>query len=233
MFGRVVVRVQRTLNLVNLITLTHDKDSTWHMLNLTLVGGSEYRVCWGSLVVSWSSSHTLWCQENVPCPPLGAKTGRKPDNVVSFGELKPEQNRVCSTVSDQVPKKWFKAISHTVRYVSQKRAFSTEAQIGLSHRVEEGFFRLNLFLLTIPTGGSGRKTLLFLLNPTVEKLSRNCFSRFFFTDRIAHFTSKHIPTRPHGHALIPGTTPRYHTRHGRWIGYHCCCFSQQVSVAHS
>ena len=48
-------------------------------------------------------------------------------------------------------------ISYTVGFISRKRRFSTEAQIGLSYAVEKGLFRLNFFPLRIPTGGSSRK----------------------------------------------------------------------------
>ena len=71
------------------------------------------------------------------------------------------------------------AISYAVGFVSRKRPFSTEAQIGLSYAVEKGLFRLNFFGLRIPTGGSSRKTRLFRLDPPVEKLSRKSFTRVF------------------------------------------------------
>ena len=50
------------------------------------------------------------------------------------------------------------AITYTVGFVSGKRPFSTDAQIELSYTVEKGLWRLNLFRLRIPTGGSSRKT---------------------------------------------------------------------------
>ena len=127
-----------------------------------------------------------------------------------------------------------KAIYHAVGFVSRKRPFSTEAQIGLSYAAEKGLFlRLNVFRLRIPTGGSSRKTRFFRLDSPVEKLSRTSVTRVFWTDRIAHPTINHTPTRPHGHTPISGTTMQYHKRRWRWLGYPCCCFSQQVSVAHS
>ena len=49
------------------------------------------------------------------------------------------------------------AFFQAVGFVIQKRAFSSEAQIGLSYAVEKGLFRLNFFPLKIPTGGSSRK----------------------------------------------------------------------------
>ena len=104
------------------------------------------------------------------------------------------------------------AIFYAVGFVSRKRPFSTEAHTGLSYSVEKGLFRLNFFRLRIPTGGSSRKTRLFRLDPSVEKLCRKSFTRVFLTDRIAHPTTKHTPTRPHGHTPIPGTTLQYHTR---------------------
>ena len=84
------------------------------------------------------------------------------------------------------------AISYAVTFVSRKRVFSTEAPIGLSYAVKKGLFRLKFFRLGIPTGGSSRKR-------PVKKLSRKRFSRVFLTDRIAHPTTKHTPTPPHGH----------------------------------
>ena len=82
--------------------------------------------------------------------------------------------------------------------------FSTEALLGLSYAVEKGLFRLNFFRLRIPTGGSSRKTRLFQLDLSVEKLSRKSFTHVFLPDGIAHPTTKHTPTRPHTHT-------RYHT----------------------
>ena len=46
------------------------------------------------------------------------------------------------------------AISYTVGFVSRRRPFSTEAQIGLSYTVEKGLFRPNFFRLSFPTGAS-------------------------------------------------------------------------------
>ena len=99
-----------------------------------------------------------------------------------------------------------KAISYAVGFVSRKRHFPTEAQIGLSHEVEKRLFRLNFFRLRISTGGSSRKTRLFRLDPPVEKLSRKSFTRVF--ESIA----SPIPppnTHPHGHTATHHT--RYHT----------------------
>ena len=97
--------------------------------------------------------------------------------------------------NDQVRRFWVKAISYKVGFVSRKRPFPTEAQIGLSYTVERGLglFRLNFFRLRIPTGGSIRKldstensdwridskTRLFRPDPPVEKLSRKSFTRVF------------------------------------------------------
>ena len=97
-----------------------------------------------------------------------------------------------------------KVISYTVGFVSRKRPFSTEAQIGLSYTVEKGLFRLNFFRLSFPTGGSSRKTRLFRLDLSVEKLGQKSFTPAFSTHRIAHPTTKHTPTRPHTHT-------KYHT----------------------
>ena len=114
-----------------------------------------------------------------------------------------------------------KAISYALGFVSPKRPFSTEAQIELSYTVEKGLFRLNFFRLS------------FRLADPVEKLIPKRFTRVFLTERIVHPTTKHTPTPPYGHTPIPGATQQYRTRRRRWRGYHCCCLSQQVSVAHS
>ena len=106
-------------------------------------------------------------------------------------------SRKRAAFSTQLFSTW--AISYAVGFVSRKRPFSIEAQSGLSYAVKKRLFRLNFFRLRIPTGGSSRKTRLFRLDPPVEKLSRKSFSRVFLTDRIAHPTTKHTPTRPRGH----------------------------------
>ena len=62
------------------------------------------------------------------------------------------------------------AISYSVGFVSRRRPFSTEAQIGLSYAVEKGLFQLR-----IPTGGSSRKSRVFRL----EELSRKSLTRVF------------------------------------------------------
>ena len=122
----------------------------------------------------------------------------------------------------------------SVGFVSRKRPFSIEAQIGLSYTVEKGLFRLNFFRLRIPTGGSSRKTRLFRLDHQVEKLSRKSFTRVFLIDRVAHPTTKHTPTRPHGHTPIRGTSQQYHPSADAGLAITAvCCFSQQVGVAHS
>ena len=77
------------------------------------------------------------------------------------------------------PGRPYKAIAYAVGFVSRKRPFSTEAQIGLAYAVEKGLFRLNFFRLRIPTGGSSRRNRLFRLDPPVEKLSRKSFTRVF------------------------------------------------------
>ena len=117
-----------------------------------------------------------------------------------------------SSFSTGSPSRKTQAISYTVGFVSRKRPFWTETQIELSYTVEKGIFRLNFFRLRIPTGGSSRKTRLFRLDPPVEKLSRKSLTRVFLTDRIVHPTTKHTPTRIHGHTPIQGTTLQYHTR---------------------
>ena len=60
--------------------------------------------------------------------------------------------------------------------------------------VENGLFRLNEAQIG--------------LSYAVEKLSRKSFTCVFLTDRIAHPTTKHTPTRPHGHTPIH---TKYHT----------------------
>ena len=59
--------------------------------------------------------------------------------------------------NDQVRRFWVKAISYKVGFVSRKRPFPTEAQIGLSYTVEKELLRPNFFRLSFPTGGSSRK----------------------------------------------------------------------------
>ena len=122
------------------------------------------------------------------------------------------RDRICARNGRSLQIFHCQAISYAVEFVSRKRPFSTEAQIGLSHAVDKGLFRLNVFRLRIPTGGSSRKTRLFRLDPPVEKLSQKSFTRVFSTDRIAYPTTKHTPTRPHGHTPIPGTTLQCHVR---------------------
>ena len=88
-----------------------------------------------------------------------------------------------------------KAISYTVRFVSRKRPFSTEAQIELSYTVEKGLFRLNFFRRRIPTGGSSRK-------PQSKKFYMCFLNRSHRS--FHHQTHIHTATRPH-------TITRYHT----------------------
>ena len=90
---------------------------------------------------------------------------------------------------------YFQAISYAVGFVSRKRPFSTEAQIGRSYAVENGLFRLNFFGLRIPTGGSSRKT-----------QSKKFYTCFLNRSQISshHQTHTHTATRPHTHT-------RYHT----------------------
>ena len=96
-----------------------------------------------------------------------------------------------------------KANSYTVGFVSRKRPFSTEAQIGLSHTVEKGPFRLNFFRLSFLTRGSSRKTQVFRLDLSVEKPSRISFMPVF--EPIASLIQpQNAPTRPNTHT-------RYHT----------------------
>ena len=68
-----------------------------------------------------------------------------------------------------------------------KRPFSTEAQIGHSYTVEKGLFRLNIFRLSFPAGGSSRKTqskkFHLFLNPSHRSSNRK--------------THTHTPTDPY------------------------------------
>ena len=82
---------------------------------------------------------------------------------------------------------------------------SKTAQMGLSCTVEKGLFRLNFFRLSFPTGGSSRKTWLFRLDLSVEKLSRVSITPVF--EPIAYRSSHH---KTH-HTPIPGSTQQYHT----------------------
>ena len=94
-----------------------------------------------------------------------------------------------------------KAISYTVGFVSRKRPFSTEAQIGLSYAVEKGLFRLNFFRLSFPTGGSSRKSNFFDWIRQSKNSVEKVLHVFFFTLRIHHPTTKliHMLTHPHTH----------------------------------
>ena len=118
-----------------------------------------------------------------------------------------------------------KACSYTVGFFSRKRPFSTEAQIGLSYTIEKGLLRLNFFRLSFPTWRSSRKSFCQSKN-SVEKFC-TCFLN------PSHRSSHH---KPHTHK----TTHPYQVPHSsiiqqrrRCLGYHCCCFSPQVSVVHS
>ena len=123
-----------------------------------------------------------------------------------------------------------RAISFTVGFVTRKRPFSTEAQIGLSDTVEKGLFRLNFFRLSFPTGGSSRK-----LDFSTGSVSRKTRSKQFYTcflnpsHRSSHHkTHTHTPIHPY---QVPHSSIIQQRR--RCLGYHCCCFSPQVSMAHS
>ena len=112
-----------------------------------------------------------------------------------------------------------KAISYTVGFVSRKRPFSTEAQIELSYTVEKGLLRLNFFRPSFLTGGSSRKT--------QSKKFHTCF--FKPSHRSSHHkTHTHMTTHPY---QVPHSSIIRQRR--LCLGYHCCCFSPQVSVAHS
>ena len=96
------------------------------------------------------------------------------------------------------------AISHTAGFVSRKRPFSTEAQIGLSYTVEKVFFLLDFFRLRIPTGGSSRKNRFFRLDPPVEKLCQKCSLHVIFnrSHRSSHHQAHiHAATWPHTNAV--------------------------------
>ena len=122
------------------------------------------------------------------------------------------------------------AISYTGGFVSRKRPFSTEAQIGLSYTVEKGLFRLNFFRLRIRTGGSSRKLYFFnwILQSknSVEKVLPPILNP---SHRLSqHKAHTHTPTHPY---QVPHSSIIQQRR--RCLCYHCCCFSPQVSVAHS
>ena len=104
------------------------------------------------------------------------------------------KKNIKARIPDNLQKK---AISYAVGFVSRKRPFSTEAQIGFSYAVEKELFRLR-----IPTGGSSRKK---------ERSSRKTQSNKFYTCFLNrshrpshHQTDTNTATRPHTHT-------RYHT----------------------
>ena len=109
-----------------------------------------------------------------------------------------------------------KAISYTVGFVSRKRPFSTEAQIGLSYAVEKGLFRLDFFRLSFPTGGSSRKSNFFdwiryffdwirQSKNSVEKSSHVFFNPSHPSSHHQTHPHAHTPTH-HTHTPTPGTT---------------------------
>ena len=82
-----------------------------------------------------------------PPPEQAGCSGVLVVNVFYAGKLR-------QTLSNATPD----AISHTVGFVSRKRPFSTEAQIGLSYnRKSKRAFSTQFFRLSFPTGGSSRK----------------------------------------------------------------------------
>ena len=101
-----------------------------------------------------------------------------------------------------------KATSYTVEFVSRKRPFSTEAQIGLSYTVEKGLFRLNSFRLSFPTGDPVEKLDFFDWICQSKTQSKKFYTCFF-----QPIASLILPqnTHPHDHTPIPGTTQQYHT----------------------
>ena len=57
--------------------------------------------------------------------------------------------------------------------------FGLKPKSGYLTQSKNGFFRLDFFRLRIPTGGSSRKSLVFRLDPPVEKISRKSFTHVF------------------------------------------------------
>ena len=103
-----------------------------------------------------------------------------------------------------------KAISYAVGFVSRKRPFSTEAQIGLSCAVEKGLLRLNYFLLTIPTDGKLENSTFStgsFSRKTQSKRSYKCF-----------LNRSHRPSQNQTHTLT-ATRPHTHTRYHTAVSY--------------
>ena len=97
------------------------------------------------------------------------------------------------------------------------------------YTVEKGLFRLNFFRLSFLTGGFSRTTF------STGSVSRKTPTKKFYTcfwkpsHRSSHHkTHTHMTTQPY---QVPHCSSIQQRR--RWLGYHCCCFSPQVSVAHS
>ena len=89
------------------------------------------------------------------------------------------------------------------QFVSRKRPFSTEAQIGLSYTVEKGLVRLNF-----STEFSDQK-LDFFYWICQSKNSVEKVLHLFFEPIASLIPPQNI--HPHAHTPIPGTTQQYHT----------------------
>ena len=110
----------------------------------------------------------------------------------------------CDHTTFELKTLW--TISYAVGFVSRKRPFSTEAQIGLSYAVENGLFRLNTFF--------DRE---FLLADPVEKLD--------FFDSILQ--SKNSTDKFHTCLLNRSLRPSHHETNAHTATHpfqvpHCC-----------
>ena len=122
-------------------------------------------------------------------------------------------------------------ISYTVEFASENGRFRLKAKSGFltqSKKSLRAFSTQFFFDGVFPSGGSSRKTWHFRLDLPVEKISRKGFTCVFLTHRIAYPTIKHTPTHPY---QVPHSSTIQQRR--RLLGYQCCCFSPQISVAHA
>ena len=143
------------------------------------------------------------------------------DICLRFSHLYPKRQRGSAQFGP-----WGQAISYTVGFVGRKRGFWTEAQIVLSCTVEKGLFRLTFFRLSFSTGGSSRSLRVCQSKNSVEKVLHLLYEPI--ASLIPPQTPTHTPTHPY---QVPHSSTIQQRR--RFLGYYCCCFSPQVSVAQS
>ena len=126
----------------------------------------------------------------------------------------------------------WQAISYTVGFVSRKRLVSTEAQIGRAFlRSRKRGFSTQLCLTELSDWGIQSKNLTFLTGSASRKTqSKKVYTGLFIPSHRSshHKTHTHTPTQSY---QVPHSSIFQERR--RCLGYHCSCFSPQVSVAPS